>query len=94
MAKATVTVCDECQRVGVPTRTYAITRDSTKVTVDLCADHGEEIELLIEKALASGRQSSPTPPRKTPPRTAAVSRPTKLKVTSLEDIEAMKAKKK
>lgn len=91
MAKTLVTVCDVCKQVGKATRSYTISRDSTKAHVDLCADDGEELELIIERALVD----KPAPVKRTPRATTpSGSGKGRLKVTSLAEIEKLKQDKK
>lgn len=92
MARIPVTVCDECNRVGEPTHTYTITRDGgTKVSLDLCGEHGEDLELCIEKAIGR-QQPAKRAPRKASQGGASPGGRAKLQVTSLADIEKMKRK--
>lgn len=91
MAKTVVTVCDECERVGEPTRTYTITRGTDRLQTDLCAEHGEDLELCIEKILK--RKASTPPAKRVPGKSGDGGRGrAPVKVTSLDEIEKLKKK--
>lgn len=78
MAKVTVTVCDKCgSQEGV--RHFEIREGGKKAQMDLCGEHNKELVEVFEEAL---------PAPQTP--TKRASRP--RKVTTMEEIEALKAK--
>ena len=47
MAVRSVTVCDECERVGVGTTHYRITSGGRRRELDLCEEHAAPLRRLI-----------------------------------------------
>lgn len=80
--RKSITVCDVCEREGQLT-TYSIRTNGRTVNVDLCADDGEPIAVLIERAVGK----RPKPARK---RSTAKGSGGTLPVTDLDSIEATK----
>lgn len=78
MAKVTVTVCDACG-VQEGVKHYEIRESGRKAVVDLCEAHGEP----LEQVLASVANASQRPTKR-----ATRAR----KVTTMEEIEALKKK--
>jgi hypothetical protein len=76
--KLNVVVCDVCKDRDRETRSYRVTRQGKAMAADLCAEHAEPIELLIEQLAANGAA-----PRRRNTRSAT-------RVTTLEDIEKKK----
>jgi hypothetical protein len=76
VAKIVVLVCDDCGDQSDVKR-FEIKEGTRKAVVDLCGSHSEWLEGLLKKAASAGQR-----PRTTRSRTP--------KVTSMEEIEAMK----
>jgi hypothetical protein len=90
--KVRVTVCDVCGEVGRETTPYKLQRDGedkTQVTVDLCSRHAAPLDALLTKKGQAPTEQPVTAPAKAPVRRR---RPTTIKATSLEEIEAQKKK--
>lgn len=92
-----VRVCDVCGEVSRPTREYKVQRDDkATVGVDLCSRHAAPLEVFLAKREGSeplpdveeheGRKELPVP------RGTTRRRGSRVKVTSLEEIEAQKGK--
>ncbi|WLW38506.1 hypothetical protein [Streptomyces phage Vanseggelen] len=95
MAQIQVTVCDiDPTEIGKATTHYTITRDGERSELDLCKDHGNPIETLLDQlyAVQSSRPQPVAPAKKaTAKKTSAPRRRSaSSKVVSLADIEAMK----
>lgn len=82
--KLVMTVCDVCEDKDAPTKRYEIRSEGCKVSVDLCAAHGQPFEGYLDTASTRSTRS----PQKS---TQARRRPAR-KVTSMEEIEKMKSK--
>lgn len=76
MAKRQVVVCDVCERIDRPTKTYRITRDGTRYDIELCTEHSRPLETVLSKA------SSARPVRKATRFEEAI--------TTMEDLEQRK----
>lgn len=76
MAKVTVLVCDECSSQE-QVKHYEVREGGRRATVDLCRTHSKWVEGMLGKPASASQQ-----PR--------VTRTRKPKVTSMEEIEALK----
>ncbi|WJN63205.1 hypothetical protein [Streptomyces phage phiScoe45] len=98
MAQIQVTVCDiDPTEIGKETTHYTITRDGERSELDLCKDHGNAIETLLDQlyAVQSARpkvvKAAPAKPRvAAAKKTSTPRRRGSAKIVSLEEIEAMK----
>ncbi|QDK03198.1 DNA binding protein [Streptomyces phage TuanPN] len=94
--KIEITVCDVDQEVGKPTRTYTIAVDGRQVRRDLCEKHAAPLEMLLhldQTKAASGAKPPPAPTVSRPAKatqTAPKRRARTTRITSLDEIEAMK----
>lgn len=79
MATISVTVCDECRDPGRSTRSYRITSEGRTITRDLCEEHAAPIEAMFTEI---------PKPAKEPKRRG---RPSTMRVTTMEEIEQIKA---
>ncbi|UZJ23729.1 hypothetical protein RHODO2019_10980 [Rhodococcus antarcticus] len=76
--KLNVMVCDVCKDRDREATSYRMTKQGKMISVDLCTEHAEPIEVLFEQVRASG-----VTPKRRNTRSAA-------RVTTLEDIEKKK----
>jgi ribonuclease E len=75
LKEVTVRVCDTCQRVGVPTRSYTITDDEGREgNTDRCSDHAEAFEGVLA---APGDAEAAPPVEPEPAETTAAKAPAK-----------------
>lgn len=78
MARVMIYVCDECgTQEGV--KRYEIREDGRRVSVDLCSAHSQPLEAFLSKV-------------ETTTRTRRTTRTRLPKVTTMEEIEALKTK--
>lgn len=49
MARKQVVVCDVCERVDRKTKTYRVTSEGRRYTIELCAEHRRPLEALLDK---------------------------------------------
>ncbi|WP_203634793.1 hypothetical protein [Streptomyces sp. SID10815] len=76
LKEVTVRVCDTCQRVGVPTRSYTITDDEGREgNTDRCSDHAE----AFEGVLAAPGDAEAAPPVEPEPAETPVEKTTAAK---------------
>lgn len=80
MAKLSVTVCDICERIGVPAHRYRVSKESGPSRVfELCDEHAAPLEALF----ATRKDSDRAPVRRFDDT-----------VVTMEHLEAMKARGK
>lgn len=86
MAKMTVLVCDKCgSQDGV--ETWQVVHGLEKAVLDLCGACSEPLAQLLTLA------AEKAPAGRSAPRAPRAARAPRAKVTTLEEIEAMKKKK-
>lgn len=85
MAVVTMTVCDICNAVGVPTEKFEIS-DGEKVRLDLCQEHSAPIrEVLAQVKKGATKRAAAAPAGQGRGRGRAAK-----KVVSVEEIEKLK----
>ncbi|QMP84574.1 hypothetical protein KGG93_gp29 [Streptomyces phage Endor2] len=93
MAQIQLTVCDvDKTEFGKETQHYTINTPGGRSELDLCVDHAQPIEQILE-VVYGGKVPHPTAPAKkatAPKKTAAPRRRGSAKIMTLEEIEAMK----
>jgi len=74
--KVQLVVCDVCKDTQRSTKPYAVTSEGRRVSVDLCDEHGQPLEVF----LGEGDTAGAAPKRKT----------RSSRVMTMEEIEARK----
>lgn len=63
LVEVKVRVCDKCQRVGVPTKSYTIAdTDGREGETDRCADHADVFEEVLTSDGSSVEEPAPAQP--------------------------------
>lgn len=82
--RLTLTVCDVCADKDAPTTNYELKQGDRKVKVDLCAAHAQPLEAFLDRKVEASTSRQRTTKK-------AATRGRRQNVTSMEEIEAMKA---
>lgn len=81
--KVTLTVCDICKNQDRPTKSYRLVTPERTTNTELCSEHAEPVELVVEQVLKDRPKAS-----------TRTRRPSQTRVTTMEEIEAQKSAQK